>query len=68
MDSTNRPDEQDSPAKPVDGPLTRLVDDRDNPPEPAPAGSRLPQPPETKHEGRDDYASGTPEHDDDREV
>lgn len=67
MDKTNRPDELDNPLTPRDGPLTRLVDDQENPPEPDPAGSRLPQPPEAKRQGRDDYASGTPEHDDDRE-
>ena len=66
MDNTHRRDETDTPSKPADGPLTRLVDHEGNPAEPAPA-TRLPQPPEVKRQGRDDYASGTPEHDDDRE-
>jgi hypothetical protein len=51
---------------PTDGPLARLVNDDETGANPAPAQS-LPQPPEAGH-GRDDYAAGTPEHDDDREV
>lgn len=66
MDRTHRPDEPDKPVTTPDGPLTRLIDEEVNPPEP-PHGSRRPQPPEPKRQGQDDYASGTPEHDDDRE-
>jgi hypothetical protein len=51
---------------PADGPLARLVDDEESAENPAPAHS-LPLPPEAGH-GRDDYAAGTPEHDDDREL
>jgi hypothetical protein len=67
MDKTNRRDTTPA-SKPADGPLTRLVDDVDQDRPSEPAKPRPPQPPETKHEGRDDYASGTPEHDDDREI
>lgn len=54
------------PHAPADGPLARLVEDQGREEHAAPAPS-LPQPPETGH-GRDDYAAGTPEHDDDREI
>ncbi len=60
----NRPhDPQQQP--PTDGPLARLVDDEESGANPA--AQSLPQPPEAGH-GRDDYAAGTPEHDDDREL
>ena len=53
-------------APPTDGPLSRLVDDQQEPANPAP-GPSLPQPPKAQR-ARDDYAEGTPEHDDDREA
>ena len=58
------PDPQNAPAS--DGPLARLLDDQGRPENPAPRPS-LPQPPEATP-GRDDYAEGTREHDDDRDM
>jgi hypothetical protein len=55
-------DEQKPPA---DGPLTRLTKERERHRHPAP--QPLLQPSRPTH-GRDDYAEGTPEHDDDREA
>jgi hypothetical protein len=58
MDNTKR--RHDNPeSSPEDGPLTRLLNEDE---------AERPHPPETKHEGRDDYAQGTPEHEDDREM
>jgi hypothetical protein len=61
MKNTHEP----QPQPPTDGPLTRLVEDPPGKESPAPPES-LPQPPEPGR-GRDDYAAGTSEHDDEPE-
>jgi hypothetical protein len=65
MDKTNRPAETDE--RPVDGPLTQLVNEEVEP-QPVDSGTdELEHPTGPKHTGSEDYASGTAEHDDDRE-
>ena len=51
-----------------DGPLTRLVDEQVEQRRPVPLGRDLPGPPAAQPTGREDYASGTSEHDDDGDV
>jgi hypothetical protein len=68
MDKTPRPDDPDDRPQPANGPLTQLVDQHLEPSSPQPLESELPPPPKAKPTGRDDYASGTSEHDDDGET
>lgn len=60
---TNKPHDPEKTA-PSDGPLARLVDDPEGTENP---GAAIPRPPQPSG-GRDDYADGTREHDDDRDV
>jgi hypothetical protein len=68
MDNNMPPDDPDDRLQPADGPLTHLVDEQTKRSQPEPLESELPRQPEAKPTGRDDYASGTSEHDDDRET
>lgn len=68
MNNTIRPGDPDDQPQPADGPLTRLVDEQIEDSRPQPFESELPPPPAARPTGRDDYASGTSEHDDDRET
>ena len=68
MKSNDRPDDQGNPPASPDGPLTQLVSDTDRQPEPVDTESSLPRPPEARRKPREDYAEGTPEHEDDREI
>jgi hypothetical protein len=51
-----------------DGPLTQLLDKQASEREPESDENTIPSQPRATHTGRDDYASGTSEHLDDREV
>ena len=68
MAADTRPDDPENDERPADGPLTHLVDKHTAPPQQPPLASELPRPPEAKPTGREDYARGTAEHDDDRET
>ena len=68
MQKNNRPDDREQPLKAPDGPLTELVEREAGQHGPDEHGSRLPQPNPAKQTGAEDYASGTPEHEDDRET
>jgi hypothetical protein len=67
MDKTLRPSAPDDEIEPAGGPLTRLVDRTAEQP-PDELRNDLPTPPQASSTGRADYATGTAEHDDDREV
>lgn len=67
MERNNRPVPPVNPSVPHP-PLTELVEHQTDRSEPPEAESDIPRPTEPGRVGRDDYASGTSEHDDDREV
>jgi hypothetical protein len=67
MDKTIRPSAPESEIEPAGGPLSRLVDRTAEQPADE-LRNDLPTPPVASSTGRADYAAGTSEHDDDRDV
>lgn len=67
MERNNRPVPPVNPSVP-DPPLTELLEHQTDRSRPVTDESDIPRPTEPNRDGRDDYASGTTEHDDDREI